>query len=188
LQISRNVLYDKTLFKTAAITWTATNLDVDFSSKTTPMFIFKSTDLFGITPGDTLEIYQTGGTYDAANSMWYGKGGRTDFTRVGMDSSKVFTGLHNYKLNLEEGHLVADSARYYRHPCTVSYWIGHWPNRPEINRCIRSLIRTLKTSVNLVLDVVNTRVVLVCVAMKLFAKEATLPLPIWCFILKIAPC
>ncbi len=113
LQISRNVLYDKTLFKTAAITWTATNLDVDFSSKTTPMFIFKSTDLFGITPGDTLEIYQTGGTYDAANSMWYGKGGRTDFTRVGMDSSKVFTGLHNYKLNLEEGHLVADSARFY---------------------------------------------------------------------------
>jgi hypothetical protein len=113
LQISRNVLYDKTLFKTAAITWTATNLDVDFSSKTTPMFIFKSTDLFGITPGDTLEIYQTGGTYDAANSMWYGKGGRTDFTRVGMDSSKVFTALHNYKLNLEEGHLVADSARFY---------------------------------------------------------------------------
>lgn len=113
LQISRNVLYDKTLFTTAGITWTATNLDVDFISKTTPMFVFKNTNLYGITPGDTLEIYNTGGTFDAASAMWYGKGGKTDFTRVGMDSSKVYTQLHNYKLNLAEGNLVADSARFY---------------------------------------------------------------------------
>src|SRR5574343_182920 len=113
LKVSRNVLYDKTLFTTAGITWTATNLEVDFISKTTPMFVFKNTDLYGITPGDTLEIYNTGGTFDAATSMWYGKGGRTDFTRVGMDGSKVYTQLHNYKLSLSDGNLVADSARFY---------------------------------------------------------------------------
>lgn len=89
LQISRNVLYDKVLLQTTGINWTTTNLDVDFTSKTTPLFIFKNTDLYGITPGDTLEIYRTSGTYDAAKDMWYGRGGRTDFTRVGLDSAKL---------------------------------------------------------------------------------------------------
>ncbi len=112
LEISSNVLYFKVLLKTPGINWTATNLDVDFTSKTTPMFIFKNTDLFGITPGDTLEIYRTSGTYDAAKSMWYGRGGRTDFTRVGLDSAKVFCDLNGFKLNLADGDLIADSAMF----------------------------------------------------------------------------
>lgn len=113
LQISRNVLYDKVLFETTGIRWSATNLDVDFISKAQPMFVFKRTDLYGITPGDTLEIYNTSGTYDAATEMWYGKGGRTDFTRVGMDSSKIYSELRNYRLNLSEGTLNADSAMFF---------------------------------------------------------------------------
>ncbi len=112
LQISRNVLYDKVLLQTPGINWTTTNLDVDFTSKTTPLFIFKNTDLYGITPGDTLEIYRTSGTYDAAKDMWYGRGGRTDFTRVGLDSAKVFCDLKGYKLNLADGTLNADSAMF----------------------------------------------------------------------------
>ncbi len=113
LQISRNVLYDKTLYQTAGIKWLANNLDVDFSSKTTPLFIFKTTDLFGITPGDTLEVYQTSGTYDAASNSWLGNGGKVDFTRVGLDSNKVYCQLRKYILNLSDGSLVADSALFY---------------------------------------------------------------------------
>lgn len=113
LQVSRNILYDKTLYKTDGIKWVATNLEVDFVSKSTPYFIFKNTDLYGITLGDTLEVYNTGGMYDAASNIWHGKSGRTDFTRVGLDSNTIFTELKNYKINLADGSMVADSAKLY---------------------------------------------------------------------------
>lgn len=113
LSISRNILYDKILFETPGMKWVATRLDVDFSSKTKPVFIFKTTDLYGYTPGDTLEVYNTTGTFDAAEDMWYGRGGKVDFTRVGADSAKMFCEMRNYKLNLAQGVLNADSAMFY---------------------------------------------------------------------------
>lgn len=113
LQMSRNVLYDKTLYQTPGIKWVANNLDVDFTSKTVPLFVFKTTDLFGLTSGDTLELYQTSGTYDASNSLWIGSGGKIDFTRVGLDSSKVYCELKKYRLSLTDGVLIADSAKFH---------------------------------------------------------------------------
>lgn len=113
LQISRNVLYDNVLLQSGGIKWYVTKVDVDFASKNAAQIIFKQTDLFGITPGDTLEVYRTTGVYDASTEMWYGKGGKTDFTRVGLDSAKVFCELKGYKLNLESGSLSADSAMFY---------------------------------------------------------------------------
>lgn len=113
LQISRNVLYDKILQETAGKKWIITNLDVDFTSRNKPLFIFKNTDLYGITPGDTLEVYRTGGMFDAEESMWFGRGGKTDFTRVGGDSNKMYCELKGYRLDLDEGVLVADSALFF---------------------------------------------------------------------------
>ena len=129
LQMSRNVLYDKTLYQTPGIKWVANNLDVDFASKTGPLFIFKTTDLFGITSGDTLEVYQTSGTYDASNNIWIGNGGKIDFTRVGLDSSKVFCELKKYRLSLADGILLGDSAKFYYHGLLSTPLYGNLEDR-----------------------------------------------------------
>jgi hypothetical protein len=113
LQISRNVLYDKILKQTSGSKWTISNLDVDFNSKSKPVFVFKNTDLWGITLGDTLDILNTSGSFDAAENIWIGKGGRVDFSRVGADTTKMFCELKRYVLNLEDGTLQADSATFY---------------------------------------------------------------------------
>ncbi|MCU0421559.1 MAG: hypothetical protein MUC81_02020 [Bacteroidia bacterium] len=113
LSMSKAVLYDKTILRTPGIAWIATDLDVDFASKSSPVILFKNTTLMGITPGDTLEIYNTTGTYNAENNIWYGKGGKTDFSRVGFDSAVVYTELRNYTLDLLQGNLYADSAMFF---------------------------------------------------------------------------
>lgn len=113
IKVSRNIFYDKVVLITGSMKWMTTNVNVDFIAKGEPAFIFKGTDLFGYTPGDTLEIYQTTGRFEPATNTWYGKKGRTDWTRVGIDSTKMYSELRNYKLTLEDGTLTADSALFH---------------------------------------------------------------------------
>lgn len=113
LEVSRSVLYDKILQQTSGTKWIITRLDVDFTSRARPLFLFRNTDLYGITPGDTLEVYGTSGTFDAAEGLWKGRGGKIDFTRVGVDSTKMYCLLAGYSLSLNDGTLQGDSALFF---------------------------------------------------------------------------
>ncbi len=113
LSVSKNVFADKTLLRVGAYTWVAETNNIDLQVQGDPMFVFKNLTLYCYTPGDTFEIHNTSGKFIPSKNLWLGIGGKTDWTRVGLDSNKVYALLKNYKLDLTDGLLVGDSATFF---------------------------------------------------------------------------
>lgn len=130
LIVSRNIYGDHIVAQSGFMKWMSTSADVDLQTKGEPAFIFKNLDLFCFTPGDTLEVYNTSGKYAPATNTWYGKGGKTDWTRVGIDSNHIYAILKNYKIDMSSGLLIADTALFYNSTLFSQPLIGKLTDKP----------------------------------------------------------
>jgi hypothetical protein len=110
LNVSKNVFAENVMLRVGLSTWVINAQDVDLKMEGQATFIFKNLDLICYGTGDTLEILKTNGKYYAGTNQFVGKGGKVDWSRVGLDTSKVFAKLNNYFINLSDGLLTADSA------------------------------------------------------------------------------
>ncbi|MFZ4799312.1 MAG: hypothetical protein ACOYMA_17565 [Bacteroidia bacterium] len=110
LNVSKNVFADNIMLKMGTSTWVCNAANVDLKMEGQATFIFKNLDLICYTPGDTFEILRTNGKYYAGTNQFVGKGGKVDWSRVGLDTSRVYAKLNNYIINLNDGLMTADSA------------------------------------------------------------------------------
>lgn len=112
LRISRNIFADHIIAEQGVMKWVSTNADINLQTKGEAAFIVKNTDLICYTVGDTLEIYKTSGVYYPNQHKWIGTGGRLDWTRVGMDSAKMYAELVKYTIDFTSGFVTADTALF----------------------------------------------------------------------------
>ncbi|MBU3677323.1 MAG: hypothetical protein FGM54_09145, partial [Chitinophagaceae bacterium] len=61
---------------------------------------------------------------------YIGKGGKIDWTRVGLDSNKVYATIKNYRINLNDGELVADSSSFFNFDISAKPMLGKVTDRP----------------------------------------------------------
>lgn len=113
LKISKNIFADHIIFELGAMKWVSSNIDINLQTKGEPAFIVKNTDLVCYTVGDTLEIYNTSGMYVPSKNSWYGRGGKLDWTRVGVDTGAMYAQLLKYNIDFTSGTVTADSALFY---------------------------------------------------------------------------
>jgi hypothetical protein len=113
LKISKNIFADHIIAEQGAMKWISSNIDISLQTKGDPAFIVKNTDLFCYTMGDTLEIYNTSGIYYPTQNKWMGKGGKIDWTRVGIDTGSMYAELINYNIDFTSGFVSADTALFY---------------------------------------------------------------------------
>lgn len=113
LKVSRNIFADHIIFQQGIMKWVSSNIDINLQTKGEAAFIVKNTDLVCYTPGDTLEIFKTSGTFYPARNKWVGTGGKLDWTRVGMDSAKMYAELVKYTIDFTSGFVTADTALFY---------------------------------------------------------------------------
>jgi hypothetical protein len=110
LNVSKNVFAENVMLKMGTSVWVCNAADVDLKMEGQATFIFKNLDLICYTQGDTFEILRTNGKYYAGTNQFVGKGGKVDWSRVGLDTARVFAKLNNYTINLYDGLMTADSA------------------------------------------------------------------------------
>jgi hypothetical protein len=110
LNVSKNVFAENIMLKMGTSTWVCKAADVDLKMEGQATFIFKNLDLFCYTGDDTLEVFKTNGKYFAGTNQFIGKGGKADWSRVGLDTARTFVKLNNYTIDLSNGLMVADSA------------------------------------------------------------------------------
>jgi hypothetical protein len=110
VEFSRNTFYDKILAKTGAAVWMIDNMEINMDMRGTPAIMFKNTNVYSYTAGDTITIFRTSGKFLPASNEWKGSGGAYFWTRVGMDSSQISAELKSYTINFDKGELVADTA------------------------------------------------------------------------------
>ncbi len=113
LKISKNIFADHIIAEQGVMKWTSTNADITLQTKGEAAFVVKNTDLVCYTPGDTLEIFNTSGVYFPAQNKWMGKGGKLDWTRVGIDTGNMYAELLKYSIDFTSGFVTADSALFY---------------------------------------------------------------------------
>jgi len=130
LLISKNVFAENKLLDLGGYSWNSSSLDAELQMLDEPVFVFKSLDLFCFTPGDTFEVYNTSGRFYPSKNIWIGKGGKVDWTRVGLDSSKVYAQLKNYKIDFNDGLMIADSATFYNKEIFAKPLIGRVSDKP----------------------------------------------------------
>ena len=92
-------------------TWeiTATDFTLDYIDNL-PVAIISSTDLLGITNGDTVIIHNTSGKFYPVDKMWYGTKGLVDWSRAGLDPSLVYANFDAFKIDLDKSEYTVDSA------------------------------------------------------------------------------
>lgn len=129
LLVSKNILVEKKLVQ-LGYTWTVSNSEIDFNTEAEPNFTFKKVNLFCITPGDTFELYNTSGKFYTTKNIWIGKGGKVDWSRVGLDSSIVYALIKNYKIELSDGLLEADSSIFYNKELQSKPMLGKVIDKP----------------------------------------------------------
>ncbi|MFN4083007.1 MAG: hypothetical protein ACK4K9_05190 [Bacteroidia bacterium] len=130
LNVSKNVFAENILLKVGGFTWITDAKDVDLIVEKEPLFLFKKLNLYCFTPGDTFDIINTSGRFFPASNHWVGKGGKVDWSRVGIDTSKVFAMLGNYKIDLSDGNLEADSALFTNKELNAKPLLGKLIDKP----------------------------------------------------------
>lgn len=110
LLVSKNIFVEQKILQLGGYNWVSSSSDVELLTDGEPHFYFKNLNLYCFTPGDTVEIYQTSGKFYPAKKLWIGKGGRIDWSRVGLDTTKVFAVIKKYQILLNDGLIVADSS------------------------------------------------------------------------------
>jgi hypothetical protein len=110
LNVSKNVFAENVMLRMGTSVWICSAADVDLKMEGQATFVFKNLDLICYTPGDTFEILRTNGKYFAGTNQFVGQGGKVDWSRVGLDTAKVYAKLNNYFINLYDGLMTADSA------------------------------------------------------------------------------
>ncbi len=80
---------------------------------TVPAVHFDRTSLVCQVRSDSVVIRQTSGFYYPLTQSWAGKGGEINWSRVGLDTTKVFAKLSTYTVNFKVNGFSADSVNFY---------------------------------------------------------------------------
>lgn len=102
------------LNETSAKTWRVDSKDYKMNYSDGKVKVsFPQTTLQGYVRGDTISIKQTAGDYYPSENKWIGKSGRVDWSRAGLDASKVYCTFKNYIITLNNFNYSVDSAQLF---------------------------------------------------------------------------
>ncbi|MFN4973122.1 MAG: hypothetical protein ACK45I_12395 [Bacteroidota bacterium] len=110
VRFSSSVFFDNILAKQGAATWYIDNMDMDMDLRGTPSILFKKTNIFCYTQGDTITIMRTSGRYIPSEKIWKGTSGTYTWARLAKDSAEISAELKSYTIQFETGQLKADTA------------------------------------------------------------------------------
>ena len=111
IDFSKSIFTENALNIAPGRTWkiTATEFTLDYIDNV-PVAIISSTDLLGITNGDTLIIHNTSGKFFPIDKMWLGTKGMVDWSRAGLDATQVHARFDGFKIDLDKNEYSVDSA------------------------------------------------------------------------------
>ncbi len=93
--------------------WYMSDKNFEIAYDSLPKIIVPTTTLTCLASNTYTRIYNTGGVFYPLDKMWMGKKGTMNWTRVKLDSTKVYAELNKYKLNMGSSEFKIDSVQFY---------------------------------------------------------------------------
>jgi hypothetical protein len=81
---------------------------------------------------DTLLLQNTSGIYYPVKDLWRGQNGKMDWRRVGLDTTKVYAQVNNYRIETKNSEVIADSVVFWNKYYFSSMLIGRLHDRANI--------------------------------------------------------
>jgi hypothetical protein len=101
------------IYKSSSTEWKIITPDYRIHSDPEVFLDIGRTDLICHANRDSLTIFQTKGKYYPAENQWIGEGGRIDWRRAGLDPSKIYADLSEYRIPVKFSRYEADSVNFY---------------------------------------------------------------------------
>jgi len=113
LEFSIHLFEEDMIYHSASTEWKLITPSYRFYNDSVPMVEVMPTDIICYSNRDSLTIYQTQGLYYPLETRWYGRGGRIDWRRAGLDPSKVYAVLSVYQIQMKFSKYEADSMLFF---------------------------------------------------------------------------
>lgn len=103
---------NNTLYESNAVKWTTDNNKYEFQFDSLPKIILGSLTLTGFSKGDSTSITGTKGVFYPNNLVFYGDGGKVNFTRAGLSLGEAFADVKKYAINMKGSEYTMDSVSF----------------------------------------------------------------------------
>ena len=114
MNMSEGLFFSNSFYKSPTYEWSSNNSNYIFEYDSVPIVIFPSFNLGCYnSKSDSTNIYNTTGTYYPYTGKFIGKGGRVNWSRVGMDPNVVYADIKNYTIICKSGGYTIDSVTFY---------------------------------------------------------------------------
>lgn len=113
LTFSINLFKDNSLNLSTSNQWVMSNKNFEIVYDSVPKVIVSSASLTCYSHNISTHIYNTSGVCYPIDKRWEGKNGTINWSRVKLDTTKVYAELNNYRLNLASAEFAIDSVRFY---------------------------------------------------------------------------
>ncbi len=113
LEICLDLFKSNILYQSANIKWTSNNNQYTFDFDSLPKIIFSGLTLTCNAKNDSSVIYNTKGVYYPNLKLFYGSGGRVNWSRAGLPESDVYADSKNYVIELSGSDYDMDSVTFH---------------------------------------------------------------------------
>lgn len=113
LEICNDLFNSNILYQSATTRWSSNNNAYTFDFDTLPKIIFSGLNLTCNAKSDSSVIYNTKGVYYPNLRLFYGSGGRVNWSRAGLPESDVYADVKNYIIDITGSDYVMDSVTFY---------------------------------------------------------------------------
>ncbi len=112
LEISQLLFRNNTLYESSSVSWSTDNNKYVFEFDSLPKITFAATILRCFGKGDSSVIAGTKGVYYPNNLLFYGDGGRVNFSRAGISANEAYADVKRYVINLKGSEYSMDSVTF----------------------------------------------------------------------------
>jgi hypothetical protein len=126
LESTSHLFAENLIYKSPTTKWRIKTPAYQFSFDTVPRIDFPKSDLACYANDDSLNVYETSGSYYPLTTRWKGNEGKVNWKRAGEDPNKIFASLSQYEIQMQFSKFTADSVsfthkKYFPSPITGRY-------------------------------------------------------------------
>ncbi len=115
LKITSALITDRIIFHTPSNKWMTNNDNWTYTYNNKKQLIASFTDLklTCFSKNDSIEVYNTKGSFNYTTNIWEGKKGKVTWERSGFDEKQVYATFGDYKIPFKRSYFEVDSVQFY---------------------------------------------------------------------------
>ncbi len=115
LNSTHDLVTKNIIFSTPSTTWKSDNNEWEFSYEKDLIATFPHLKLTCFSKNDSIQIFDTKGTFNYTSEQWQGEKGKVTWERSGFSSDSVYALFNQYSIPFKNAYFEIDSVKFYNY-------------------------------------------------------------------------